>query len=89
MPNLVSGAPDSFDGHRIYINQDMPVGAAAKGILFGDLSKYLIRDVMNIKLVRLDERYAEKLQTAFFMYQDSDGALLDAGTNPVKYMTLA
>ncbi|MBC7599710.1 MAG: phage major capsid protein, partial [Polaromonas sp.] len=42
------GAPDRLMGRPIYINQHMPVMAAnAKSILFGQLSKYIIRDVMD------------------------------------------
>jgi HK97 family phage major capsid protein len=80
------GEPDTILGSRYVINQDMPVMAAsAKSILYGDVSKYLIRDVSDIQLVRLNERYGEYHQVGFLAFSRHDGDLLDAGTNPVKY----
>ena len=53
-------------------------------MLFGDFSKYHIRDVMEVRLVRLDEVYAEYAQVAFLAFSRHDGLLLDAGTHPIK-----
>lgn len=89
IPGVAVGEPDKIDGDAYQINQDMPTGAAAKAIVYGELSKYIIRDVMEWTLVRLDERYAELAQVAFLGWSRADGDLLDAGTNPVKYLTLA
>jgi len=36
---------------------------------------------------RLDEIHALNHQVTFLAYMRSDGVLLDAGTNPVKYAT--
>jgi len=78
--------PDTIMGFPYVINQDMPAMAAnAKSILYGDLSKYLIRDVSNIELMRLDELFALYGQVAFLAFARMDGDLLDAGTHPVKY----
>ncbi len=85
LPNLVSAAPDTIFGSPIVINQDMAsMTISAKSIIFGDLSKYLIRDVRDFTLVRMDERYAEFLSVAFLAFIRTDGDLLNAGTNPVK-----
>jgi len=91
LPGLVGGAADTFDGDRVVINQDMPTGTGANGILYGDFSKYLIRDVLNpgFTVLRLDERFAELGQVAFLVFTRADGDLLDAGTGPIKYMDLA
>ena len=61
-------------GHPYKINSDIAVPAAsAYTMLFGDLSKYLVRQVANAKeLVTLHERYAEYNQTAVF---GNDGKL--------------
>jgi HK97 family phage major capsid protein len=81
--------PDTILGSPFVINQDVAaMGANAKAFLYGDLSKYIIRDVRDITLLRLDERYAELHQVAFFAFSRHDGDLLDAGTNPVKYLTM-
>jgi HK97 family phage major capsid protein len=82
---IAQAAPDTLMGYPIVINQSMASMAAnAKSVLFGDLSKYIIRDVLNVQLVRLDERYAEYHQVAFLAYSRHDGDLLNAGTGPVK-----
>jgi HK97 family phage major capsid protein len=86
-PSLVAGQPDMILGYPFVINQSMASpGSTAKKVLFGDFSKYLVRDVRDVTLLRLDERFAELGQVAFLAFARSDGDLLDAGTNPVKYM---
>ena len=61
------------------------MAVSAKSILFGDLSQYFIRDVMDIQVVRLAERYAEYGQVGFVALARADGALLDAGMGPIRY----
>lgn len=75
------GAPDRLLGRQIEINQYMPtMAASAKSILFGDFSKYLIRDVMDLTLFRMtDSKYTEKGQVGFLAFQRSGGRLLDIG----------
>jgi hypothetical protein len=68
------------------INQSMTTPGPAKSMLFGDFSKYIIRDVREVELRRLDERFAVLGQVAFLAFARADGDLLDAGTHPVKYM---
>lgn len=85
---LAAGEPDTIDGDPYTINQQVESGTGKKAILYGLLSKYLIRDVRDITLVRLDERYAELGVVAFLAFSRHDGDLLDAGTNPVKYLTM-
>lgn len=77
--------PDSLLGYRVTINQDMAVMAAnAKSILFGDFSKYIVRDVMGATLFRFDDSAYVKLgQIGFLMWARSGGNLLD--TAAVKY----
>ena len=58
-------------------------------ILFGQLSKYLIRDVRGFTLLPLRERFADSLQVAFLGFSRHDGKLLDAGTHPVKHILMA
>lgn len=85
-PGLSVGQPDTILGYPFTINQEMPdMAASAQSIIFGDLSKYLIRDVKDITLVRLDERFAEYGQVGFLAFYRGDGDLIDAGTHPVKY----
>lgn len=77
-PGLAVREPDTILGHRYVVNQDMPVMAAnARSILFGDFSKYLVRDVLDIQVLRLTERYADFLQVGFLAYSRHDALLSD------------
>jgi len=88
-PGMQAGVPDRLLGYRYVINQSMASTQAqsAKIILFGDFSKYKIRDVAGVRLVRLDELFAQTDQVGFVAFLRSDGQLLDAGTNPIKHLT--
>ncbi|WP_039753337.1 phage major capsid protein [Chromobacterium haemolyticum] len=80
------GAPDRLLGREIVINQNMdPMGAGKKSILFGDFSKYVVRDVMDLTLFRMaDSKYIESGQIGFLAFMRSGGNLLDVG-GAVKY----
>lgn len=85
-PGLAVGAPDTILDKPYIINQSMASPAAgAKTLLFGDLKKYMIRDVLGVTVMRLTERYADYHQVGFLAFSRHDGDLLDAGTHPVKY----
>lgn len=87
---LASEGPDTVLGKPYIINQDMPnVTTGSKSVLYGDFSNYYIRDVGNVIVLRLDERFAAELQVAFIGFLRSDGDLVDAGTNPVKHLIQA
>lgn len=84
------GEPDRLDGDPYIVNQDMPaMTTGQKAIMYGDFSKYLIRDVLDLQLLVLRERYAEYGQVGFLIFSRHDGDLLDAGTNPVKHLDMA
>lgn len=85
-PGVAAGEPDSILGKSYFINQSMAAPAAsAKTLLFGDLKSYIVRDVKDVMVMRLVERYAEYGQVGFLAFSRHDGELLDAGTHPVKY----
>jgi len=75
------GAPDRLMGRPIYINQHMPVMAAnAKSILFGQMSKYVIRDVMDLTIFRMtDSAFTLLGQVGFVGFLRTGGNLIDAG----------
>jgi len=87
-PGLVDGSPPRIRAYPVVPNQHMAssLAASAKTVLFGALAKYLIREVGTMRLQRLQERFAEYNQIAFLGFMSFDGNLLDAGTNPVKYI---
>jgi HK97 family phage major capsid protein len=89
-PGLSPGQPNTILSYPYIVNQSMTTPATAvKSILFGDFSKYIIRDVRDITLLRLDERFAEFHQVAYLAFSRQDGDLLDAGTHPVSYLVQA
>jgi len=86
---MQAGIPDRLYGRAVVVNQDVAdIGAGAFPIIFGDFSLYKIRDVAGVRLYRLGERYRDYDQTGFVIFSRHDGVLLNAGTNPVKYLTM-
>lgn len=94
LPALTGSSGDkqnagTINGYNYVINNDMAaIGVSAKSVLFGDLTKYKMRRVASTTevVVRLNERYADYLQTGYFAYLRADGNLLDAGTHPVAVL---
>lgn len=83
-PGIALREPDTILGNRYVVNQDMPVMAAnARSILFGDFSKFFVRDVQDIQVLRLTERYADFLQVGFLAFSRHDSALID--TSAVRF----
>lgn len=88
LPNMIGGAPDTILGYPYAVNQHMAVAAASgagKSILFGQMKKFIYREVQDIEVMRLDELYAEFYQVAFVGFARMDSDLLDAGTHPIVY----
>jgi len=81
------GEPDMLLGKPITINEDVAAMAAnAKSILFGDFSYYIIRDALDIQLLRFtDSAYAKKGQVAFLAWFRSGGNFIDASGGAVKH----
>lgn len=89
-PGLVGGAADTINGWPFFVNQDCAAMTTGnKPVYFGALKKYHIRDISGITVLRLEERYAELAQVGFLAFSRHDGRLLDAGTDPVKFITMA
>ena len=89
-PGLIAGAPDSIFGYPYLINQDMAaMTTGLKPILFGALKKFMIRKVRAVSVLRLNEIFGLLDQTAFVGFTRFDSKLLDAGTDPAKYITMA
>lgn len=89
-PGMQAGVPDRLIGYPVIISQEMSsIATGVKSILFGQLSKYKVRQVNSIRLYRLVERHRESDQDAFIAFLRADGNLLDAGTAPVKHLIQA
>ncbi|WP_245411966.1 phage major capsid protein [Methylocella silvestris] len=82
------GGFDTLNGKRLVINQDMPnMAANAKPVLFGDFSKYMIRDVMEVQILRFtDSAYTSKGQIGFLGWARADGRLIDASNASLAYL---
>lgn len=69
----------NINGYPFTVNQDIAaMTASAKSVLFGNFSKYVVRDVREFALLRLQERYAEKGQVGFIAFTRHDGRAINA-----------
>ena len=84
----LNGSPDRIFGVPVHVNNDMAdISTGSKSIAAGDFSKYVVRNAGGIQMLRLDERYADTLTTAFLAYRRSDGGVLNSAA--IKYITQA
>ena len=94
LPGIAAGEPDTILRYPYVVNQHMasPVGGVwapgSRSMVFGDMSYYWIRDVRGFSIVRLEERYADFLQVGFLAFARADGALVDAGTHPIRHLAI-
>lgn len=88
-PGLQASEPDRLFGFPYTINQNMAstIATAAITALFGDFSKFIIRDVSTIRLYRLEERYRDLDQTGFVAFMRSDSECIQ--TAAIKKLTQA
>lgn len=85
--SMANGTPGTLNGLPYRINQHMANAASgARSMLFGDFSKYKIRNVKGMTIVRLNERRMEKFQVGFMAFKRLDGKLSNAGTNPITHL---
>jgi HK97 family phage major capsid protein len=86
LPGIAYGEPDTINGYKYTINNDMPtMAASAKSLLFGDFGNYWVRDVKAVQVVRFNEKYMDSGQIGFVAFSRADGKLVNAGMNPVAY----
>lgn len=82
MQNLAGGSYQTLLGQPIYICNDLTSiaspGDNAPLIIYGDFSKYVIRDVQSsMKLIRFDELYMGNDQVGFAIKMRSDGRYIN------------
>ena len=89
VPSMRDGAPDTIEGFRYWINQDMDsaLTTGKKIMLFGDFSKYVVRQVMGMSIRRLEERFIDNGQVGFIAFACDDGELVN--TSAVQRRALA
>lgn len=82
--SIASGQPDTIEGKRFYINPSMAnIGASATSMLFGDLSKFVVRRVMGTTMFTFRELYMASRDIGYTAFCRYDSRGLDAGTHPI------
>lgn len=88
MGDVRVGEPAQILGHPYSVNQAMAnIATAAKPILFGDFSRYIVRKVIGFQVLTLRERYAENFQIGLVGFKRFDGELLN--TAAIKHLLMA
>lgn len=88
MGDVRSGEPDQFLGKPYSVNQAMAnIGTAAKPVIFGDFSRYVVRKVGGFQVMTLRERYAEFFQVGMVGFKRFDGELLNSAA--IKHLVNA
>lgn len=74
-PSLQQGIPDQILGDPYIVNNSMPLPTTGNvSVLYGDFNAgYIIRRVKGATAVRLNEKYADFLQTGYFVFDRVDG----------------
>ncbi len=84
-PGLAAGAANTIDGDPYHVINEVDTAASGRSMAYGQLDKYLIHDATSVVVRRLDEIHALNHQVTFLGFMRSDAALIDAGTDPIKY----
>ena len=83
---IVAGEPATIDGDAYVINNDLGNVSTVQAhpMLYGDFSKYIIRDVSGMQIKRSDHLNILADQATFVGFMRTDGKLVDA--NAVKHL---
>lgn len=81
-----AGGYDLFDGMPVILNKSMPTATGTRSVIFGDISRYVIRVDRQISLRILVERFTELGQIGAVSILGLGGGLAD--TAAVKYLDL-
>lgn len=88
MGDIRAGTPATLLSKPVAINQAMAnIATGTKPIIFGDMGKFIVRQVRDFTVLRLNERFAEALQVGFMAYNRLDGLLSDGSA--VKHYKMA
>ncbi|MYL98413.1 phage major capsid protein [Novosphingobium sp. FGD1] len=78
-PAMTAGEASTILGQRYFINQDMAsIATGVTSVLYGDFSKYTVRNVREVGIKRLNERYATSDQIGFIGFTRWDGFVTDS-----------
>lgn len=81
------GEPSTLLGFPVFIDNNMVSATTASGkvVVFGDFSKFVIRDSMDVTILRSDERYFEYGQSAFVGFARTDSKVMTSAA--LKYLS--
>jgi HK97 family phage major capsid protein len=83
--SLTAAAPDQIMGKPYTVNYDMASPATTvKSVLFGDFSKYIVRNIGGVTVMRYNELYMPNHQIGFQAYLRTDGQCIQ----PAAFATL-
>lgn len=87
--DYINGNAPKLLGYEVILNNNMASSIATtnKTVLFGDFSKYYIRQVGSLELIRLNELYANKYQTGFMVVSFEDAKVVQSAA--IKRLTQA
>jgi HK97 family phage major capsid protein len=72
----------------VVIVQEMDsIATAKKPVVIADFSKYIIRDSQGMRMIRMQERYADYDQVGFVGFMRTDALVLQSAA--VKFITMA
>ena len=78
-PSMADGTPALIDGDPYVIDQGCPdAEAGTVPMAYGDLSEYIIRDVLGFSLHRMIEKYIDFGQIGFLAFMRTDANLMDS-----------
>ena len=85
--DLLNGNAPRLLGYPVVVNNAMAssIAASAVTVLFGDFSKYYIRDAGDIEIIRLNERYADAYATGFLAVRRTDAKVAQSAA--IKKLT--
>ncbi len=87
-PSMRVGEPDTIEGKPYIVNNDMDdLFPTKKPVLFGDFKQFLIREVLPMKVRRLEELYAATDEVGFVLLGRYDSGSLAAQTSyPIRFI---
>lgn len=87
---MSGGIPASINGYSYTIDPGMAsVATGNKPIIFGDISQYWLRDVVDFRLQRFDEKWGEQGQIGFLMWSRMDARPVGNDTDAYRVLQMA
>ena len=87
-PSMRVGEPDTIEGKPYIVNQAMEdIFPTYKPVCFGDFKQFYVREVLPMKVIRLNERFADTNQVGFALLGRYDSVLAAATSSyPIKHI---